>query len=1029
MKIKLVEGATAYEAAINTLQYVDAKDLTKDNLVVVPDTFSMQAESLLFDVIGTKSVFNAKVVGISKLASSILRKNNIPFQRISGLEEVFVIFKAVKECESSFQYFKKCSVDFCIKILKIIKQFKACKVLPSAIKKVGDQLLDRKMADLRLVYQKYEDLLGERLDLSKMLDFFAKNAENCIDLSNVNLFFVNFDSFSAEISSFICKLAAFVNLTYIGMAKPISVGNAFIYEDDIFEKVKMFSKENSVLVEIENKPTALTGNRLKLVENLFSFDVTKGEDKNYFTNIIAQNRQDEVEFVAKYIKHQVWQGGRFKDFAIAVSDPVYYDKIKEVFSQYDITYYCDDAVNLSHTILGRFLTKLLQIAKLDFDKESLEYLVSHPLTECENKAQILSDIWYFDVEDEIEFEQRFGQLGNIVSEIKNLRKCKKCADFAIILKEIIQIVDEKYLKMIEILHQDDLFKQESENAQAKDLIVAVLDKLAQLGEQDKIDLIDFENLFALSLESVKVETIPSYVDAVYVGDATGSYFEDVSQLIVLGATANALPRTQGDVGIIDDADIEKLRLNFRLEPEIKVLNRRSRLKLFECLQHAKDRLIVCQPAAEDGQISQQASFVEDLKLMFGNNVAHTVVFERIETPTLTKEEMLSKLLRYLGNKTNLTNAYTKLKATDNMPKNFAGELAHLAENSVTKPVEFETLPKEIANKAAFAKGTVSASRLEKYFDCPFNHFVNYILGVKQKNNIQPTKLLFGNFQHELIEKFVADNNFDVSKVDAKGIERFLDENFMTIAKKHYDEKIISKKSFLAYLKNESVIILRSVSYEQSNSNFRPAKLEEFVGGPIANEVKLVGRVDRIDVCDNYFRILDYKTGNVGSVLKDLYYGNKLQLFLYGKEAQRKLGKDCAGLYYFKCNTNYKSQSAKNENLFRGLTKKDNDVVENSDRRLLDEGSKSDIIGMARKKDDGKQTFSFKYGSPVEDFDVLFDYATKVSQGAIEEIKQGYIKDKPYEGKCEGCPYGAICKHNPLSGYRILQKVEKIELGE
>ena len=72
MKIKLVEGATAFEAAINTLQYVDAKDLTKDNLVVVPDTFSMQAENLLFDVLGTKSVFNARVVGISKLASSIL---------------------------------------------------------------------------------------------------------------------------------------------------------------------------------------------------------------------------------------------------------------------------------------------------------------------------------------------------------------------------------------------------------------------------------------------------------------------------------------------------------------------------------------------------------------------------------------------------------------------------------------------------------------------------------------------------------------------------------------------------------------------------------------------------------------------------------------------------------------------------------------------------------------------------------------------------------------------------------------------
>lgn len=1023
MKIKLVEGATAYEAAINTLQYVDAKDLSKDNLIVVPDTFSMQAESLLFDVLKTKSVFNAKVVGISKLASSILRKHNIPFQRISGLEEVFVVYKAVKECEDNFVYFKKCTVDFCIKILKIIKQFKACKVLPTAIKAVGDQLLDRKMADLRLVYQKYEDLLGDRLDLSKMLDFFAKNAENQLDLSNINLFFVNFDSFSTEISSFVCKLAGYVNSTYIGMAKPISIGNAFIYEQDILQKVKKFSQEHSVSVEIENTPTLLTGNRLKLVKNLFSFAVEQGEDKDYFVNMIAQNRQDEVENVAKYIKHQVWQGARYKDFAIAVADLVYYNKIKEVFSQYDITYYCDDAVNLSNTILGRFLTKLVQISKLGFDKESLEYLVSHPLTEGLSKEQILSDIWYFDVEDEEEFMQRFDQLHNIIFAVKNLKNCKKCADFAAILKEIILIVEENYCKVIEGLHQDDLFKQESENLQAKDLIVAVLDKLAELGGEDKIDLLDFENLFKLSLESVKVETVPSYVDAVYVADATGSYFEDVKQLIVLGATANSLPKTQGDVGIIDDADIEKLRLNFALEPEIKVLNRRSRLKLFECLQHAKEKLIVCQPMSEDGQLSQQANFVEDLKIMFGNNVVNTIVFEDVEEAS-SKGDSLSSLLRFLGTRTNVSAAYTKLKAKDKLPKNYAGELAQLSKDSVAQTTNFDCLPEDFAKKISFAKGTVSASRLEKYFDCPFMHFVNYTMGIKQKNNIQPSKLLFGNFQHELIEKFVVANNFEVSAVSLKEIEKFLNENFLEIAKNHYDEKIISRKGFLSYLKNESLIILKSVVYEQSNSNFRPVKLEEFISGSLADSVKLIGRVDRIDVCGDHFRILDYKTGLVGTVLKELYYGNKLQLFLYGKEAQKKLGKSCAGLYYFKCNTNYKTQSSGSDKLLLGLTKQDNSVVENMDRRLVDEGSRSDIIGMHRKKDDGKQTFLFKYGTPVEDFDELFDYATKISQGAIEEIKQGYIEDKPYEGRCSKCPYVAICKHNPLKGYRVLGKVDK-----
>ena len=67
------------------------------------------------------------------------------------------------------------------------------------------------------------------------------------------------------------------------------------------------------------------------------------------------------------------------------------------------------------------------------------------------------------------------------------------------MKEIIQIVEEKNCKLLELLHEDDLYKQESENLQAKELIVELLDKLAQLGGQDEIDLVDFENLFKDSI--------------------------------------------------------------------------------------------------------------------------------------------------------------------------------------------------------------------------------------------------------------------------------------------------------------------------------------------------------------------------------------------------------------------------------------------------------------------------------------------------------------------------------------------------
>ena len=128
MEIKLVTGATTYEACVNTIKQIDYSDLDMTNLVVVPDSFSMQAENLIFEVLDTQSVFNIEVVGISRLASKILRNNNVAFERISGLEEIFCIFKVIKENENKFKYFHKCGVDYCVKILQVVKQFKACKI-------------------------------------------------------------------------------------------------------------------------------------------------------------------------------------------------------------------------------------------------------------------------------------------------------------------------------------------------------------------------------------------------------------------------------------------------------------------------------------------------------------------------------------------------------------------------------------------------------------------------------------------------------------------------------------------------------------------------------------------------------------------------------------------------------------------------------------------------------------------------------------------------------------------------------------
>ncbi len=1014
MKIELVEGASTFEAAKNTIGQIDTSNMDYQNIIVVPDAFSMQAEKLVFDCLNINSTFNIKVVGISKLASLILRENNIPFKRISAIEEVFNIYYAVKKCEENFLYFKKCDVDFCMKILLVIKQFKACGISAEKIGEVGDFLLDKKMHDIKDVYIEYEKLLGEKLDLSKLLEKSVLTAKNSNNIKNTNLYFANFDSFTLEIGQFICKLAGCVNKICVGMTKPISEKNKFIFEDDIFKKITQISKDYNQAVEVTSFPTKYEKQQLAMLKNLFAFDVEKG-NSDFFLQVCAKNSDLEVEFVAKYIKNQVYKGRKFNNFAVAIPDAKYYDKIKSVFQKYQITCYSDDAENLANTILGRFVLKCLEISKLGFDMTKFEYIVSNPLFECEEQFGILRDIFYFQIDDKKEFLTRFPQYKNVIETIENLKNLHTIADFVKSLKTLIEIVKQKYEKIVDNLDKNNLYKKSSENAQAKDLILSVFDRLVELGQNNQLSINDFESILVLAFKSVKVETVPSYIDAVYVGDATESYFEDVDVLFVLGANAGSLPKVKNDTGIIDDFDIKKLRLNYAIEPEIKVLNRRNRLKIFECLLHAQKKLIVCNPVFEGGKQVQEASFVTDLSTMFGRNVINYSALENFDSVLLDKNDKFENMLFYLGNKNNFSPAYRHLKLSAKLPAEYAGLLEQI-DDETRVDEKFENLDNDLVKK--FAKKTISASELERYFHCPFSRFLTYKLCLKEKESVLPDKRVFGSFMHELLEVFVNQNKGDIANAD---IEKFLNENFDVLLKNNYKEKIYSKKSFVKYLRNESKIILKNVVYEQKHSNFRPIETEKEIFDKFGDEKYLKGFVDRIDVWDDYFRIIDYKTGQQDNIKNSLYYGTKLQLFLYANSVQKSLGLKCGGVYYFDCQTKYKNKDESKAKLF-GFTKKSEDVLYNSDRRF-DAGYKSDILGITAKENPKNGDFPFKFGNMVDGFERYFNYASSVSKQDIKEMEEGYIKPSPITKACEYCKFNSICKHRKENGERILQPVD------
>ena len=142
--------------------------------------------------------------------------------------------------------------------------------------------------------------------------------------------------------------------------------------------------------------------------------------------------------------------------------------------------------------------------------------------------------------------------------------------------------------------------------------------------------------------------------------------------------------------------------------------------------------------------------------------------------------------------------------------------------------------------------------------------------------------------------------------------------------------------------------------------------------------------------------------------------------MYANAIKTMLGLQCGGVYYFDCQTKY--AKGEKSNRLNGLTLADNQTVFALDKRLGQEEFKSDIVGFALKKSAKDGEFSFKGGNAVESFDEFFDYSTEVSKQAIQEIRDGYILDKPFAGECQRCPFNAVCCHKDSDGFRLMQTV-------
>lgn len=996
-------------------------DLNYENIIIVPDKLSLQTEQSIFEELNIEAYFNLTVMGISKFANTIFQKNNLDYLQCSALESKLLTMQAIQNVCDNFKCFsKKYTLGFVDEIFAKIEQIKSSNCdIDSLYDQNGSIGTKLKFEDLKLIYKEYENLRGGKLDSGALLSI-ANNL--CLEsdfLKRCNVFFVGFDSLTKQGLELLKNVAKVANFTQVSIVAPKSQKNFKLYDQTFLDFVLSTLKEEKIECETEwlNLPFKNHSQNLTL-ENLFTRN--KFGKTDYFKICRANSTREEIELCSKQINYMLkTKDLKFNDFAICCN-PSYHKLLQSTLQNLNIDTYCDCEYPLLDLEPVKFLFEYFSFVTTK-DDEHLHSIVTNNFFDLpkEKSYEILSLI------------SKYGTLKNILKFYKcddeeienclndlNLSIKEENKNYLEILKKIIKKFNliEKINKLSEIFEKNGDILLNKIYLQIENKLENCFETLLKLNNLDSITLDNFTALFKKILMETTIKHVPATTNQVFIGDTKSFYFNK-KYVFVLGLNEGEMPVVLNDYGIISDKEINSETIKAKLEPTTKIINKRNKFKLFEILISSVESCFIYYHSLDsENKPALKSEFVSEIEELFELSEISAAKLKII----LNDSESDIKKLCY-----NLQDEYNaNLSLRENHLAKIQGLItfALLKNNGLYSKLKVNQNASDFS-KLFFKNNKASISIIEKYNACPKAAFLANGLKLKpiKKNKVEAN--IIGTFLHEVAEKFV---KFNINKLGeltidevSKSVEFIISE--MKEKEDYYSLNLPENKYLFELIKKESERFCNFLNYEQSVSSFKPEYEEKYFGNgegfkPIYIDVDgekyyISGFVDRIDVCDDNFRIIDYKTGNTtnASGMEHLFYGTKIQLFVYAKAIENNLNKNLFGAFYLPI----KNSFSKDGTLYQlsGFFEDSVSMVIKCDKNFGIDNPKSNLINvtLAKPKDDGELNLRKKQNILTkENLNCCMEYAIEIVKQSIKDIKEGFIGCSPIGGKCSNCEFNILC---------------------
>ena len=571
-------------------------------------------------------------------------------------------------------------------------------------------------------------------------------------------------------------------------------------------------------------------------------------------------------------------------------------------------------------------------------------------------------------------------------------------------------------------------------------VCEILDKMVAVLGDTPLNVVRFARLFGRLAADLDKGSIPTGVDEVVLGSATGVRFDSVRCVIILGALEGEFPRSPDDTGgFFDERDkvaLETVGLNIS-SPDADTQLAREYFMFYRTAAAAEEKLYVLAPTGGGSALSAGAEDIANILAAKGRNAVRVfgaMPLSEILYDKVTAEYLLSRradesereYLRSIAGAADKNRISLTAENDRTSPSVKRGETMRLSQSAITQFVRcrFQYYCEKMARLSPVKKADIKLNNVGTFIHAIFEKFFTQIPAEKIRSG-ELTKEEMSSVAEELITDYID------ALAESGGHNRG-----------EYDGRL---KYLFARLTRYVLVFIEAMCRELEQSRFVPVQFEMPIGKDVEGKEKLnpiefrtadgttvsvIGIADRVDVYDapdgrRYARVVDYKTGSKEFSIDKLEKGLEIQLLIYlftvwkfglPNDEREVLP---AGAVYFstypKAN-NAESITAAEQNREEviesvarsGVLLDDEDVL-----RAMDKELDGRFVMIKKNKDGEPASTKTTVLETMEGFADLYDQLGGVITRIADEMRSGMAEARPSRdgGKvqCDNCEFALVCK--------------------